>query len=283
LINGVALNETTNLSGNIIKSDNPYGVDNSVKNMWMDFLPEKPKSKSSIVYWLGCTTSVRRPDSAATAYQLISGLVGGDVAVLDGEPCCGWPLYLAGDLEGYKQQVTKALEAVKASGAEVLITTCPACTRSLRDKAKELGINNNIKIYHLIEYLTELDKNGKLPKLELNETITYHDPCELGRHMKITKEPRQIINKIKGIKLIEMKGNQLESNCCGGGGLYQILHMDRAYRVASLRLRDIPQGVKTLVSSCPSCKMTLETAVRNEGLDIEVLDIADLLMRAKKE
>ncbi|MEM2576054.1 MAG: (Fe-S)-binding protein [Sulfolobales archaeon] len=283
LINGVALNEITNLSGNIIKSDNPYGVDNSVKNMWMDFLPEKPKSKSSIVYWLGCTTSVRRPDSAATAYQLISGLVGGDVAVLDGEPCCGWPLYLAGDLEGYKQQVTKALEAVKASGAEVLITTCPACTRSLRDKAKELGINNNIKIYHLIEYLTELDKNGKLPKLELNETITYHDPCELGRHMKITKEPRQIINKIKGIKLIEMKGNQLESNCCGGGGLYQILHMDRAYRVASLRLRDIPQGVKTLVSSCPSCKMTLETAVRNEGLDIEVLDIADLLMRAKKE
>ncbi|MEM0505636.1 MAG: (Fe-S)-binding protein, partial [Sulfolobales archaeon] len=101
--------------------------------------------------------------------------------------------------------------------------------------------------------------------------------------MKITKEPRQIINKIKGIKLIEMKGNQLESNCCGGGGLYQILHMDRAYRIASLRLRDIPQGVKTLVSSCPSCKMTLETAVRNEGLDIEVLDIADLLMRAKKE
>ncbi|MEM2347996.1 MAG: (Fe-S)-binding protein, partial [Sulfolobales archaeon] len=102
-----------------------------------------------------------------------------------------------------------------------------------------------------------------------------------GRHMKILKEPRQIINKIEGIKLIEMRGNQLESNCCGGGGLYQILHMDRAYKIASLRLKDIPQGVKILVSACPSCKMTLETAARNEGLEIEVLDIVDLLMRAK--
>jgi heterodisulfide reductase subunit D len=179
-------------------------------------------------------------------------------------------------------KVSRALRSLEDSGASVVITTCPACTRSLRDKSRELGITSNIKVYHIVEWLYELMREGKLPKLELNETITYHDPCELSRHMKIFKEPREIIKNIQGLKLVEMRGNQLESNCCGGGGLYQVVHMDRALKIASLRLKDIPNGVKVLVSACPSCKMTLETAVRNEGLDVEVLDIVDLLMRAKK-
>jgi len=277
--NGVVLDVISNLIKSIVSTDNPYNVDPSIKTMWLDYLPEKPPTKGKVVYWVGCTTSIRRPDSALAAYELIKTLVG-SVAVLDSEPCCGWPLYLAGDVDGYKSQVGKALKVLE--GFDVVITTCPACTRSLRDKARELGVVSNVRVYHVVEWLYQLMREGKLPKLELNEVVTYHDPCELGRHMKIIKEPREIIRSIQGIKLIEIRGNQLESNCCGGGGLYQVLHMDRALKIASLRLKDIPQGVKTLVSACPSCKMTLETAVRSEGLDIEVLDIVDLLMRAKK-
>ncbi|MEM4785186.1 MAG: (Fe-S)-binding protein, partial [Sulfolobales archaeon] len=126
--NNVVLSEIRTITENISKNDNPYGIDISVKSMWIDFLPERPTGKSKIIYWVGCTTSLRRVDTATAAYQLISSLVGDGVGVLDSEPCCGWPLYLAGDLEGYKKQLTKALEAIKTSGAEVVVTTCPACT-----------------------------------------------------------------------------------------------------------------------------------------------------------
>ncbi|MEM0361894.1 MAG: (Fe-S)-binding protein [Sulfolobales archaeon] len=268
------------ISDNINKVSNPYGVDQAIKAMWMDYLPEKPQTGGKVLYWAGCTSSIRGPETSANAYQLISSLVGDGVGVLDSEPCCGWPLYLAGDLEGYKKQLTKALEAIKTSGAEVVVTTCPACTRSLRDKAKELGISNNVRIYHIVEYLTQPDIEGRLPKLKLNETITYHDPCELGRHMKILKEPRQIINKIEGIKLIEMRGNQLESNCCGGGGLYLPLNPERSSSIALNRLSDVPRGVRKLVTACPSCEVQLSTAAQNAGLDVEVLDISELILKA---
>ncbi|MEM2756983.1 MAG: (Fe-S)-binding protein, partial [Sulfolobales archaeon] len=98
--------------------------------------------------------------------------------------------------------------------------------------------------------------------------------------MKITKEPRQIINKIKGIKLIEMKGNQLESNCCGGGGLYLPINPEKSSAIALNRLSDLPEGVRKLVTACPSCEVQLSTAIQNSGLDIEVLDISELILRA---
>ncbi|MDW7970108.1 MAG: (Fe-S)-binding protein, partial [Sulfolobales archaeon] len=101
-----------------------------------------------------------------------------------------------------------------------------------------------------------------------------------GRHMKITKEPRQLINKIQGIKLVEMKGNQLESNCCGGGGLYLPISPDRSSSIALSRLNEVPNGVKKLVTACPSCEVQLSTAAQNYGLDLEVLDISELILKA---
>ena len=279
---GLIPEETKLVLNSIINNNNPYTVDPSIKSMWVYYLPEKPPTNASIVYWAGCTSAIRSPETSANAYQLIKLLSGSEVAVLSSEPCCGWPLYLGGDIDSFRSQVSYALKVLGDVGAELVITTCPACTRSLRDKAKELGIDTKIKINHVVEWLYQLKKENKLPKLELEETITYHDPCELGRHMKIVKEPREIINSINKIKLIEMNGNKVESNCCGGGGLYQVLYMVRAHKIASLRLKEMPQGVKVLVSACPSCKMTLEIAARNESLDIEVIDIVDLLIKALK-
>ncbi|MCC6022067.1 MAG: (Fe-S)-binding protein [Desulfurococcaceae archaeon] len=277
--NGIVLDVIGNLIKSIVSTDNPYNVDPSIKAMWIDYLPEKPPTKGRVVYWAGCTTSIRRPDSALAAYELIKSLVG-DVAVIDSEPCCGWPLYLAGDVVGYRSQVSKALRSLEGCGAGVVITTCPACTRSLRDKARELGIKSSIKVYHIVEWLYELMKEGKLPKLQLEETITYHDPCELSRHMKVFKEPREIIRSIQGLKLVEMRGNQLESNCCGGGGLYLALDADKSSNIALNRLNDVPNGVKVLVTACPSCEVQLNTAVRGKGLELEVLDISELILRS---
>ncbi len=279
---GLIPEQVKQVSKAILGLNNPYNVEPSIKAMWLDYLPERPAERGKVLYWAGCTSAIRNPETASNAYQLIKELSGPEVAVIAEEPCCGWPLYLNGDVESYKEQLTKALNAIKKSGAEIVITTCPACTRSLREKAKELGIEHGLKIYHVVEYLHELLKAGRLPKFELEAVITYHDPCDLGRHLGRVKEPREVLNSIKGLKIVEMRGSGLESNCCGGGGLYQVMHMDRAYRIASLRLKDMPSNVRTLVTACPSCEMTLRTEVANEGLDVEVLDVVDLLMRARR-
>jgi len=275
---GLTPEEIKLVTASINNNNNPYNVDPSIKTMWLDYLPEKPPTKGKVVYWAGCTSAIRGPETSANAYNLIKSLTNSDVAVLDSEPCCGWPLYLAGDVDGYKSQVGKALKVLE--GFDVVITTCPACTRSLRDKARELGVVSNVRVYHVVEWLYQLMREGKLPKLELNEVVTYHDPCELGRHMKIIKEPREIIRSIQGIKLIEIRGNQLESNCCGGGGLYLALDPDKSSNIALNRLDDIPKGVKVLVTACPSCEVQLSSAVRSKGLELEVLDISELILRA---
>jgi len=280
--NGLTPEQVKMVSDSVKNFNNPYNIDKTVKAMWIDYLTERPPAKGEVLYWAGCTSSIRGHETPANAYNLIRELTGANVAVLEDEPCCGWPHYLAGNIDMYREQVREALEKIKESGAKVVITTCPACTRSLREKAEEVGIHHNIKVYHVVEYLHELLKNGKLPKFKLNAVVTYHDPCDLGRHLGRVKEPREILRSVEGLKLVEMRGSGLESNCCGGGGLYQVVHMDRALKIASLRLRDMPPNTQLLVTACPSCKMTLETAARNEGLEVEVLDIVDLLMRAEK-
>ncbi|MCX8185492.1 MAG: (Fe-S)-binding protein, partial [Sulfolobales archaeon] len=111
---GLTPEEVKLISDSISKVDNPYTVDQSIKAMWVDYLPEKPQASGKVLYWAGCTSSIRAPETSANAYQLISYLTGGNAAVLDGEPCCGWPLYLAGDVEGYRTQLVKALNSIKA-------------------------------------------------------------------------------------------------------------------------------------------------------------------------
>lgn len=266
----------------VLNLNNPYNVDPSIKAMWLDYLPERPPSRASVLYWAGCTSAIRNPETTFNAYQLIKEISGLEVAVITEEPCCGWPLYLIGDVGAYKEQLVKALKAAKSTGAEIAITSCPACTRSLREASRELGIEVEFKVYHVVEYLYELLKSGKLPKLKLEIVVTYHDPCDLGRHLGRVKEPRELLKSIEGLKLVEMTGSGLESNCCGGGGLYQVIHMDKAYRVASSRLKDTPRNVKTVVTACPSCIMTLKTQVAREGLDVEIIDVVDLLTKAKR-
>lgn len=279
LSNGVVLPGIKDLISNVVNLGNPYGVESSIKNMWIDFLEEKPADEAEVVYFAGCTTAIRRQEAAIAAYSLLKSIVG-KVAVVVDEPCCHSPLYLAGDWSEYKEGVLKVIKSVKSVGGKVVVTTCPACTRSLREYAGNVGIDHDLKVYHIVEYLKELLNQGRLPNLELEALITYHDPCELGRHMGMVKEPRELLSHIKGVKLVEMKASGLESNCCGGGGLYLPLDPEGSISIALSRLNDLPNGVKYLVTACPSCEVQLSRAIQTANLDVEVVDISEIIWRS---
>jgi len=279
LSNGVVLPGIKDLISNVVSLGNPYGVGSGIKSMWIDFLEERPAKESKVIYFAGCTTAIRRPESAVAAYSLLKSIVG-EVAIVEDEPCCHSPLYLAGDWSRFKEGVLKVIKSIKNAGGSVVVTTCPACTRSLREYARNVGVEHDLSVYHIVEYLRELLNQGRLPNLELEATITYHDPCELGRHMGIVREPRELLNRIRGIKLVEMKASGLESNCCGGGGLYLPLDPEGSMSIAINRLNDLPDGVKYLVTACPSCEVQLSRAVQTVNLDIEVVDISEIVWRS---
>jgi len=276
---GIKLPHLEEVSRRIKESGNPYDMPAEERFMWLDYGDEKPVFEGKAGLWVGCTLSYRRPETAANVYSLLRKLM--NVALVKEETCCGAPFYLAGDLNGLEEQLLKAIKVVERLGYELLITPCPSCARAFTEYAEKLGLDRGFDVEYLPVFLYKLLNEGKVPELSLNGLkVAYHDPCEAGRHMNIFDEPRAVIKAVKGIELLEMNGNRLFSNCCGGGGLYIALDSAKAVAIAERRLKDLPRDVNALVTACPSCEVNLSIAVANAGIELEVLDVAEVWHRA---
>ena len=275
---GVALEPYERVVETITEYGNPYGVDRELRHSWTEYYDVEPEGRGEVALWLGCTTAFRRPDTAYAAYRIL-GEVAGSVAIVEEEECCGAPYYLIGEMGKLREQLERAIEAVEKTGAREVVSTCPACVRSFREYSREVGVEVPFEVYHFAEYLAA---RGALEKLGAEVEplrVTYHDPCELGRAMGVFDQPRKVIESVRGAELVEMQANREHSNCCGGGGMYFALEFENSIAIAEKRLREVPSGVEVVVSACPSCEVTLSVAAREGGVDVEVIDLAELLLR----
>jgi len=263
---------------NMILERNPYGVDLNNKNFWFDFTSMEIENKANVAIWMGCTTALKRPELAAHVYEVVKYFEK-SVAVIDNEPCCGIPLLYAGDLEGYYRSLKESLKAISTTKASIVITPCPSCLRAFRQFPQLFNVKVPFRVMHVIEYLWERIAKKKSMKLEYHNevSVTYHDPCELARHMNIYKEPRELLKSINNINFIEMNNSGINSKCCGGGGLYMGFNFDKALAIASLRLYDVPKGVKIITTACPTCESILSVAINNSGRPLKVVDIVDIV------
>ena len=276
---GLVPGKIAEISRRILESGNPYNAPLEEREFWTNYIEEAPRRRGSVALWLGCTTAYRRMDTCAAAYSLLKTL-GVDVAIVEDERCCGAPLYYAGYLKEFKDFLKQAIMRVMNTGADTIVTPCPSCMRAFKEYSAKVGLNHGLKVYHLVEYLGKLYLVKPIPRFELEARVTYHDPCELGRHLGIYDEPRKLIESVRGVKFIEMSASRKLANCCGGGGLYLAMNPDNSIKIAVRRLEDVPPNVEVLATACPSCEVMLSIAVERLEADIEVLDIADLLWRA---
>jgi Fe-S oxidoreductase len=170
-------------------------------------------------------------------------------------------------------------------GAKTLVTGCASCYHVWSHIYPEvLGEALGFRLVHSSELLAELVTQGKLVPHELNETVTYHDPCDLGRNSGVIQVPRDIINGIPGIKLVEMATYGEESTCCGGGGNLQGADQGLADAIACKRIKEAAAtGASIVVSACQQCEQMLEKAARTEKLPLQVMDISELLLMAMEE
>jgi Fe-S oxidoreductase len=248
---------------------------------------EKPDAE--VLFWVGCAASYddrAKKIARSTAQLLLSA--GVDFAILgEEETCTGDPARRAGNeylftmlaetnaatLNGYKQQ----------GGIKKILTTCPHCFNTLANEYPDFGAK--FEVIHHTDYMLGLLAEKKLvPKRPVKGRVAYHDSCYLGRYNDIYESPRQILQAIPGVELVEVDGwNKKKGLCCGAGGAQMFMEEQNKDRVNVKRsLQLIDTGAKTVASACPFCMTMLKDGVKahNKEDEIENLDVVELLARS---
>jgi len=257
---GIMTRSQADQSRNIFESGNTFG-DPRDRLAWLQDR-RLLKKKAEYVYFVGCMNSYRNPETAARTFAILSRF---GATLLPAEQCCGSPLLRTGfDAARFVDENSRQIEETEA---KTVITGCAGCYTTLK--------KNNAKQFEVVsvsEFLAEHISELALKPLDL--TVTYHDPCHLGRHNKIYEEPRLLIEAICHLK--EMKATRKDARCCGGGGGVRAGYRDLSLQMARRRLQDVPEGVDYIVTSCPLCVRNL----RDAGAGERVIDLVDLVAKA---
>jgi heterodisulfide reductase subunit D len=258
---------------------------------WLN-LPTPPtglnKERAEVAYFVGCVSSFfPRSYKVPQALVQIFDRAGLDYALLGGtEWCCGYPMFINGELERARDIIQHNVEAVRAMGVKTVVLTCASCYHFWKHSyPTALEVEDlDLEVKHATEFLADLLAAGDLELREIEETVTYHDPCDLGRKGGVTEAPRRVLTQIPGLRLVEMAENRDSSYCCGGGGNLESFAPEVSQAVARNRIRQAADvGAKTLISACQQCERTLANAARAERVRIRVKDITELVLEALEE
>ncbi|MCL7451421.1 MAG: (Fe-S)-binding protein [Anaerolineae bacterium] len=268
---------------------NISGDDNASRLIWSDNLEEgalafRQKRRAEVAFYVGCVASF---------YPMVYGIpqamvqvmdrAGVDFAALGGEEwCCGYPLYTAG-MEGLLAELmAHNVARVQEMGAKTLVTTCPSCYYTWSHLYPELESKPlGFEVLHASQFLARLVGDSAVKLGSFEQTVTYHDPCDLGRKSGIFDAPRQVIEAMPGIEFREMDAHRENALCCGGGGDVQMVDERVTETVASRRLGQAQQtGARVILSACQQCKRTLMAATRRDKVRMRVMDLSELVLRA---
>jgi len=271
-------------------SHNISGEANENRLMWADNLPTPPtgvgKKQAEVVYFVGCVSAMfPRSYSVAQSFVQVLEKAGVDYGLLgEREWCCGYPLAISGELERARETMAHNLEAVRALGTKKLVTTCPSCYHFWKHTypvalEEDLGF----EVQHATEFLADLLESEEVTLREdlPERTVTYHDPCDLGRKSGVFEAPRRVLAQIPGVTLVEMAENQAGSHCCGGGGNLESSNPELSQAVGEQRIQQAADtGAQLLLSACQQCERTLSTAARAARIRIRVKDITEFVLEA---
>jgi heterodisulfide reductase subunit D len=194
------------------------------------------------------------------------------------EWCCGFPLLGAGLREHLQELMDHNIEAVKQKGAHTVVFACPSCYQMWREYYP-----HEFEIYHVTQYLNQLITSGKLALKAQELTVTYHDPCDLGRGSQEYEAPRDVIRSIPGVNLVEMEHNRENCLCCGGGGNLEMIDAGLSGEIAKAKIDEVlATGAEAVVTACQQCVRTMVTHTRRNKISLEVLDIVQLIQEALK-
>jgi len=190
-----------------------------------------------------------------------------------------------GQLGIVKDYMNYNIAQIKNTGASKVITSCAGCYRTFMKDFEKFGEHYEFEVFHTLELVKQLLDEGKIEfKSKYNKTVTYHDPCHLGRHMGVYELPREIYKQIPGLKLVEMKRNRNFAWCCGAGGGVKIGYPKWSVEISKERLEEAKETSATIISStCPFCHRNLSDANNDYNYDFEVLDLMEIIDKLEIE
>ena len=273
---------------NIENQGDPWGLGAAKRTDWTQSLDfEVPVVTDTIpdhveyLYWVGCASALdERARKGAQATARMLRRAGVSFAILGPkESCTGDPARRLGNEYLFQEQAKLNIETLQNAGAKKVIASCPHCFNTLSNEYPALG--GNFEVIHHSQLLEHLVTAGKLtPGNGYTGTVTYHDPCYLGRHNRVFDEPRTVIGAIPGAKNVEMKRCREKGFCCGAGGARMWLEENIGKRINMERTEEaLGTGADVVSTACPYCMIMLDDAVRanQKEDDVRVLDLSQLV------
>jgi Fe-S oxidoreductase len=273
-----------NLSG----VGNPLGEPPEKRTDWAGDLGIKTFVPGMELLYMACCYQSydARCQKVARAMAGVLQKAGVDFGILDSEQkCCGESIRKAGHESAFQGLARKNIELFKAVGAKKVLVSSPHCYYALKAEYGELG--SNIEVVHSTQFLAGLINEGRLKFTgEFKKKVTYHDSCYLGRAWGdegIYDEPRQVLESIPGLELVEMRDNRKLAICCGGGGGGLWQDVKKGERLTDLRLdQALETGAEVLAVACPYCMVMFEDSVLSSEKShaLEVKDIIEIVQEA---
>ncbi len=231
------------------------------------------KREGETPIYIGCLYR-SRPKDLSTIFSVLDRL---DLSPKVGEEsCCGYIVEATGFSDEFEEAKTRCKSFLHSEENKTVLTLCPTCTLSLKNKY-------DLPVQHSIAAIYQKLNNPEIAKKlkPLNLRATYHDPCHLGRMLGLFEEPRAILRKM-GVDLVEMEHNRSFSTCCGGGGGLRAVDDSLSVEISKNRVRDaLAVGAEMIVTVCPTCESTLLRAsgrlVNEIDRFIDVRSLWDLL------
>jgi len=262
---GLILPKHRRVVGRILEFGNPYGESRGVP----ETLGQEPR-KAKVGYFVGCTSAYRNREIAEAMLRLLQKM-GVDFTLLD-ETCCGSVMQRVGwGEEDLVELMRKNISAIEETGVEEVVFSCAGCYKMFKEEYPRF-VDFDFSVRHVSELLADWQ-----PEMgPLSRTITYHDPCHLGRHCGVYEPPRSVLRSIPGAEFKEMPRKGETARCCGGGGgvrsAFPELSADiSAGRVEEAEIADI------LVTTCPFCVNNLRLGKEKRGSKIEIVDLVELV------
>ncbi|MEN3535342.1 (Fe-S)-binding protein [Microbispora sp. ZYX-F-249] len=283
---------------NLENKGNPWGMSEMKRAEWIEELDfdvpivdEKMPEDVEYLFWVGCAGALedraKKTTKAVAELLHIAGVKFGVLGPM--EACTGDPARRLGMEFLFNMLAQQNIETLNEAGVKKIVATCPHCFNTLANEYPQLG--GTYEVVHHTQLLAHLVEEGKLtPITPIEEKITYHDPCFLGRHNKVYAQPRDIMAKVPGVQTQEMHRCKDRGFCCGAGGARMWMEERIGKRINTERVDEaLTTDPDTVSTACPFCLVMLGDAInekKNAGQakeSLEVVDVAQLLIKSIKQ
>jgi Fe-S oxidoreductase len=272
------------------RSKNPWGINHDRRMEWAQGLHVKTVDENpapDVLYWVGCAASYDpQAQKTARAFVQLLDYASVNFAVLGKRECCtGDSARRAGNELLYRELADQNVVTLNMVKPKLIVASCPHCMNAIGNEYKQIG--GSYAVLHHTQYLELLVRDGKLDAGHLDASITFHDPCYLGRHNGVYDAPRNVLRAL-GKELLELDRNRENSFCCGAGGAQFWKEEEPGReRISDNRFHEVKQRLssaaypRTLAVGCPFCKnMLSSTPSKNDADGIVIKDVAELLLES---